>query len=113
MAFQDTVRQYAIELADMGYLTYTFDFCGGSVIKGKSDGPTTEMSVLTEVKDLESVADYAIGREYADRNNIVVMGCSQGGYVSALAAAKEKYHINKLILFYPHFVFRMMPMQER
>jgi len=37
----------------MGYLTYTFDFCGGSVIKGKSDGLTTEMSVLTEVKDLE------------------------------------------------------------
>ena len=34
MAFQDTVKQYAIELSNMGYLTYTFDFCGGSVIKG-------------------------------------------------------------------------------
>ncbi len=101
MAFQDTVRQYAVELADMGYLTYTFDFCGGSVIKGKSDGFTTEMSVLTEVKDLESVIDYAAGREYANQNNIVVMGCSQGGYVSALAAAKERYPINKLVLFYP------------
>ena len=63
MAFQDTVKQYAIELANMGYLTYTFDFCGGSVIKGKSDGLTTEMSVLTEVKDLESVLDYAASRE--------------------------------------------------
>ncbi len=101
MAFQDTVRQYAVELADMGYLTYTFDFCGGSVIKGKSDGFTTEMSVLTEVKDLESVIDYAAGREYANQNKIVVMGCSQGGYVSALAAAKERYPINKLVLFYP------------
>lgn len=24
MAFQDTVKQYAIELSNMGYLTYTF-----------------------------------------------------------------------------------------
>ena len=103
MAFQDTVRQYAAELANMGYLTYTFDFCGGSVIKGKSDGSTTEMSVLTETKDLESVIDYAVGREYADQNRIVVMGCSQGGFVSSLVAAKGKYDINKLVLFYPAF----------
>lgn len=103
MAFQDTVRQYAIELANMGYLTYTFDFCGGSVIKGKSDGLTTEMSVLTEVSDLESVLAYAAGREYADQNHILVMGCSQGGFVSALAAAKETYPIKKLVLFYPAF----------
>ena len=103
MAFQDTVRQYAMELANMGYLTYTFDFCGGSVIKGKSDGLTTEMSVLTEVKDLESVLDYATGREYANPNDIVVMGCSQGGFVSALAAAKGNYPIKKLVLFYPAF----------
>lgn len=101
MAFQATVKQYAIELSKMGYLTYTFDFCGGSVIKGKSDGLTTEMSVLTEVKDLESVIDYAINREYANSNDIIVMGCSQGGFVSSLVAAKEKNNINKLILFYP------------
>lgn len=66
MAFQSTVKQYAIELAKMGCLTYTFDFCGGSAILGKSDGLTTEMSVLTEVKDLESVIDYAISRGYAN-----------------------------------------------
>lgn len=103
MAFQDTVRQYAVELANIGYLTYTFDFCGGSVIKGKSDGLTTEMSVLTETKDLESVIAYATGREYANQNSIAVMGCSQGGFVSSLVAAKEKYDINKLVLFYPAF----------
>ncbi len=31
------------------------------------------------------------------------MGCSQGGVVCSLVAAKEKYNINKLILFYPAF----------
>ena len=61
------------------------------------------MSVLTEVKDLESVIDYAISREYSNSKDIVVMGCSQGGFVSSLVAAKEKYNINKLILFYPAF----------
>ena len=55
MAYQDTVRHYAQALAEMGYLSFCFDFCGGSVIKGKSDGKTTAMSVLTEVSDLEAV----------------------------------------------------------
>ena len=27
MAFQDTVRQYAIELARLGYAAFCFDFC--------------------------------------------------------------------------------------
>ena len=103
MAFQATVSQYAAALAEMGYVTYTFDFCGGCAINGKSDGLTTEMSVLTEAKDLESVLDYAASRSYANPNHIVVMGCSQGGFVSALVAAKERYKIKKLILFYPAF----------
>ena len=44
-------------------MSYCFDFNGGCVIKGKSDGKTTEMSVLTEVKDLEAVITYAKGQE--------------------------------------------------
>lgn len=71
MAFQDTVRQYAVALAKMGYVSYCFDFCGGCVIKGKSDGRTTEMSVLTEVKDLEAVIQYARGREYGNPEEIL------------------------------------------
>ena len=63
MAFQDTVRHYAKFLAEMGYVSYCFYFNGGCVIKGKSDGKTTEMSVLTEVKDLEAVITYAKGQE--------------------------------------------------
>lgn len=33
MAWQDTVRHYAIALAEMGYTAYCFDFNGGSVMK--------------------------------------------------------------------------------
>lgn len=103
MAFQDTVRQYAKAFAQNGYLSYCFDFCGGSVIKGKSDGKTTEMSVLTEVNDLEAVIKYAQNRAYANPNKILLMGCSQGGFVSALTAAKHNDIVSKLVLFYPAF----------
>lgn len=101
MAFQDTVRHYAEKLAEIGYVAYCFDFCGGCVVKGKSDGKTTEMSVLTEVRDLEAVIEYAQSRPYGNPKKIVLMGCSQGGFVSAITAAKRNLQIAKLILFYP------------
>ena len=101
MAFQDTIRHYAIELAKLGYISYCFDFCGGSVIKGKSDGKTTDMSVLTEVKDLEAVLAYTKNKSYTNENDVLLMGCSQGGFVSGILASKLKEQITKLVLFYP------------
>lgn len=103
MAFQATVKKYAKIIASCGYLTYTFDFCGGSFLFGKSDGRTNEMSVLTEVEDLESVVEYALSRDYSKKTDIVLMGCSQGGFVAALLAAKQKYDVTRLALFYPAF----------
>lgn len=100
MAFQDTVRQYAKCLARLGYAAYCFDFCGGSVVKGKSDGKTTDMSVLTETRDLEAVIDYVQSLPYTG-SELLLMGCSQGGFVSALTAAKRKERVTKLVLFYP------------
>lgn len=101
MAWQDTVRHYAKELARMGYCAYCFDFCGGSVMKkGKSDGATTDMSVLTEKRDLEAVIGYVLSRPYNSRE-LLLMGCSQGGFVSALVAAEHPGLVRKLVLFYP------------
>ncbi len=101
MAWQDTVRHYARELARMGYCAYCFDFCGGSVMKkGKSDGRTTDMSVLTEVQDLEAVIAYVHSLPYTSKE-LLLMGCSQGGFVSALTAAKHPGLLDKLVLFYP------------
>lgn len=100
MATQDSVRHYAKELARLGYCSYCFDFCGGSVMNGKSDGKTTEMSVLTEVQDLEAVIRYTKGLPYTG-NELLLMGCSQGGFVSALVSARNPETIQKLVLFYP------------
>ncbi len=102
MANQNSVRRYTRHLARLGYAAYCFDFNGGSVAGSKSAGKTTDMSVLTEVMDLEAVIDYVLHLPHVDGDKgVVLMGCSQGGFVSALTAAKRKEQISRLALFYP------------
>lgn len=102
MANQGTVRHYARHLAKIGYAAYCFDFNGGSVMGSKSTGKTTDMSVLTEVMDLEAVIDHVLQLPHIDgEKGVVLMGCSQGGFVSALTAAKRKEQVSQLALFYP------------
>lgn len=100
MASMNTVEKYARILADMGYVSFCFDFCGGG-LKSKSEGKTTEMSVETEIKDLEAVIGYAKSRAYTSTDDIVLVGCSQGGLVSAITAGRHNSEISKLVLFYP------------
>ena len=38
MANQGTVKHYAKLLAELGFAAYGYDFCGGCVMMGKSDG---------------------------------------------------------------------------
>lgn len=101
MANQGTVRRYAKALAEMGCAAYCFDFCGGCVIGGKSDGKTTDMSVLSEVADLITVIAYVKSLPYTDASRVTLLGCSQGGFVAALTAARLKNTVSRLILFYP------------
>lgn len=95
-----SVRKYAIALASMGYAAYCYDFCGGSLFGGKSDGATTAMSVFTEVSDLEAVIEYVQSLP-ENGKKLLLMGASQGGFVSALTAAKHPDLVDKLALFYP------------
>ena len=103
MANQQTVREYSRVLSKSGYCAYCFDFCGGSVpLTGKCDGATADMTVLTEVQDLEAVIRYAQSLPYTG-DMLLLMGCSQGGMVSALTAAKHPEMVDRLVLFYPAF----------
>ena len=101
MANQGSVRRYARALAGMGYAAFCFDFSGGCLFGGKSDGKTTDMSVLTEVADLQAVIAYTRTLPHTDSQAVLLMGCSQGGFVSALTAARPDSPVSKLILFYP------------
>lgn len=94
---------YAEALAKKGYVVYCFDFCGGST-GSRSDGSTLEMSIFTEQADLEAVIHMIQQRSYVDKDNIFLMGSSQGGAVSAITAAANKEEIQGAVLLYPAFV---------
>ena len=49
-----------------------------------SDGSTTQMSVMTEVSDLEAVLAAAKSWDFVDADRIILNGFSQGGIVSAI-----------------------------
>ena len=92
----------AEQYASHGVAAYAFDFRGGG--GSRSDGSTTQMSVMTEVSDLETVIEAARGWNFVDANRIVLNGFSQGGIVSAITAARHPSGVAGLILCYPAFL---------
>ncbi len=100
MANQMFSQIHAQNLAKMGYAAFCFDFCGGTLV-GSSDGDSTDMSVLTEAEDLKAVIEFAKSQSYTNENELILLGCSQGGLVSAIVAAEMKEEIDALILLYP------------
>ncbi len=96
---EKSCRKYAELLAGLGYIAVTYDFCGGGP-RCKSDGRKQDMTVLTEKEDLKAVVR-AVKEEYRPKA-VSLLGCSQGGFVSGLAAAEYGSEIvSSLILFYP------------
>lgn len=89
----------AKSLAAAGIPTMIFDFRGGS-LKGQSDGSTEEMTVRSEISDLNAVIDTVKSYEWVEQDNIYLMGESFGGLVSALTAAKRN-DVAGLILCFP------------
>ena len=95
-----TTRRYARKFAKWGYAAFCYDFVGGT-ITGGSGGKHTDMTVFTEIEDLKAVLAYAKSLPETDSERVYLMGCSQGGLVSALVAAQLEDEIKGLMLFYP------------
>jgi len=90
---------YAKTFTKAGYIAVLYDFCmSGS---GISSGKSTGMSVITEKENLTDVIDYIKKIDAVDKAHISLAGCSQGGLVSALAAAERENDIENLFLYYP------------
>ncbi len=98
MGTQKTTEDYAAKFAEWGYTAYTFDFVGGAP-RNSSTGSMADMSVMTEKQDLFTVMDHVLSETGAQK--VILMGCSQGGFVSALAASEKPQLVDKLVLFYP------------
>ena len=88
--------------AEHGYIAYALDFCGGSG-RSKSSGKSTDMTITSEKQDLLAVFDHIRSMENVDPERIVVFGGSQGGLVSALAAAELGDQVRALALYFPAF----------
>lgn len=83
-----------------GFVAYAFDFCGGGM-NSTSDGDFMQMSLMTEVSDLNAVMDFVKEQPFVDAANLFLLGQSQGGAVSALTAAGRPDEVKAMVLVYP------------
>lgn len=83
---------YCEALCREEYAAFCFSFCGGGSIgeppEVHSDGDSRDMSLFSEVRDLCAVIEYVRALDYIDGERITLLGASQGGFVSGLAAAR-------------------------
>ena len=95
--------RYAERLAANGYAAYVFDFRGGSAsgVPNRSSGSNSGMSVMTEASDLEAVLQTAGSWEFVDPEHIFLLGGSQGGLATIVAAAAHQDDIAGMMLMYP------------
>lgn len=98
----DTWKETAESFAMSGIACFAYDFCGGNDL-GRSDGSMAEMSIMTEKEDLLHVIEQIKKEDFVDKSRLFLMGESQGGLVSAIAAAEVTDEIAGLILYYPAF----------
>ncbi len=92
-----------------GMIVYTYDFCGGGKAS-KSDGKTVDMSILTEITDLESVLADIKALPYTDDGKIVLFGQSFGGLCTALTAPRHQEDIAGVILQAPALAYSIQGM---
>ena len=98
-----SMKGYAKMFAEDGIAAFIYDFIGGGVMS-RSDGKMSEMSVLTEAEDLNTVLDHFRDDERFDRERIFLMGASQGGFVSTYVGGKRPEDVAGLIVLYPAYV---------
>lgn len=84
-------------LAEMGIACIRFDFTGS----GESDGRFQDMTIMTEVADLEAVIAWASTQERIDASRKNLLGFSKGSAVSILAAARHPREYSNLLLISP------------
>lgn len=99
------VTDFCEQFARIGYAAFCFSFCGGGRHgedeRYRSDGASVDMTIPSEIEDLITVKDYVKQLPYVDADKLILVGFSQGGFVSGLTAARCAGEIQKLIMIYP------------
>ena len=86
--------------AENGYVAYAFDFCGSSD-RALSSMDTDDMTIDTEISDLNAVIDFVKAKPFVDDSCIFLMGQSFGGFITAITAPDRSDEIRGLVLLYP------------
>lgn len=89
-------------LAMSGFAVYCFDFYAGSE-HGKSRGSMQEMSIFAEKDQLNNVISKIKTLDCVDTEHLFLFGESQGGFVTAAAAAEHVDDVRAIVLYYPAF----------
>ena len=97
------VTKYAQYLAGRGYVAYAFDYPGGAKNGCSTGVGQLNMSIFTEEQNLKTVLNAVRYRSDVDRNQVSLLGESQGGAVSEMLASKYPKEVKSLILLYPAF----------
>ena len=92
--------QWPMKMARAGYISYVFDFCGGSA-KSLSDLTVMELSGETMQSDISAILDQVKALPYCDTDKVFIMGQSRGGMMAAMAAGRRPDEYAGLILLYP------------
>lgn len=86
--------------ASNGIAAYAYDFCGGST-RSKSSMATTEMTIWSEKSDVIAVFNEISALEGIDGEKVFLLGGSQGGFASSLAAEEIGEKAIGMILYFP------------
>lgn len=97
---RNEVSDYAERLAQRGIASYVFEFCGGST-NSLSEGETTDMTIFTESGNVLSIVAMIKGEKWADTKRMALLGCSQGGLVTATTTGANPDLFKAQVLIYP------------
>ena len=92
--------QWPMKMAQQGYISYVFDFCGGSK-NSLSDLDVMELSGETMQADISAILDQIKALPYVNTDKIFIMGQSRGGIMAAMAAGRRPDEYAGMILLYP------------
>ncbi len=87
--------------AKEGYISYCFDFCGGTKAPNcLSDLDYEESTDETQVSDINAVVEFVKEQAFCDQENIYLLGGSRGGRDVALAAPEHNEDVAGIVLLY-------------